>query len=97
VRNPRRWLGRVRCAGTILLGQGTPPAAGDFAVGPSHVLPTLGAARWRAGLSVHDFLRCPSVQELERRGLERLAPVVERLAEAEGLHAHAESVRRRVA
>ena len=96
VRNPRRWLGRVRCAGTILLGQGTPPAAGDFAVGPSHVLPTLGVARWRAGLGVHDFLRCPSVQELDRRGLRRLAPVVERLAEAEGLYAHAESVRRRV-
>lgn len=96
VRNPGRWLGRVRCAGTILLGQDTPPAAGDFAVGPSHVLPTLGAARWRAGLSVQDFLRCPSVQELDRRGLRRLAPVVERLAEAEGLQAHAESVRRRV-
>jgi histidinol dehydrogenase len=97
VRNPRRWLRRVRCAGTILLGQNTPPAAGDFAVGPSHVLPTLGAARWRAGLSVQDFLRCPSVQELDRRGLRRLAPVVERLAEEEGLRAHAESVRRRLA
>ncbi len=97
VKRPRAWLGRVRCAGTILLGQGTPPAAGDFAVGPSHVLPTLGAARWRAGLSVLDFLRCPSFQELSREGLRRLAPVVERLARGEGLVAHAESVRRRVA
>jgi histidinol dehydrogenase len=97
VRNPRRWLGKVKCAGTILLGQGTPPAAGDFAVGPSHVLPTLGVARWRAGLSVQDFLRCPSVQEVKGEGLRRLAPLVERLAEAEGLHAHAESVRRRLA
>ncbi|MEM2865632.1 MAG: histidinol dehydrogenase [Candidatus Hadarchaeales archaeon] len=96
VKKPREALRRVRCAGTVLLGQNTPPAAGDFAVGPSHVLPTLGVARWRAGLTVHDFLRCPSVQELSRAGLRRVAPVVERLAEAEGLHAHAESVRRRL-
>ncbi len=96
VRRPREALRRVRCAGTVLLGQKTPPAAGDFAVGPSHVLPTMGAARWRAGLTVHDFLRCPSFQELSREGLRRVAPLVEKLAGAEGLYAHAESVRRRL-
>ncbi|MEM0358967.1 MAG: histidinol dehydrogenase [Candidatus Hadarchaeales archaeon] len=96
VRNPRKWLRKVRCAGTILLGQKTPPAAGDFAVGPSHVLPTMGVARWRAGLTVYDFLRCPSVQEVSGRGLREVVAVAEKLAEAEGLYAHAESLRRRL-
>ncbi len=96
IRNPREVLRYVRSAGTILLGRWSPPAAGDFAVGPSHVLPTGGVARWRGGLTVLDFLKFLSIQELSRNGLRRIAPIAEKIAEAEGLHAHAWSVRREV-
>jgi len=87
----------VRNAGSIFIGDYSPQAAGDYAVGPNHVLPTGGAARFRGGLSVMDFLKTISVQQLSRRGLEQIAPAVVVLAEAEGLKAHAESVRVRCA
>lgn len=96
VRKPKRVLGRIRNAGAIFIGPFTPVAAGDFAIGPSHVLPTGGIARRRAGLSVLDFVRMPTVQKLTRRGLRRLAVVVEKLAEVEGLPAHAQSIRERL-
>ncbi|MEA1904708.1 MAG: histidinol dehydrogenase [Candidatus Hadarchaeota archaeon] len=96
VRKPKRVLRRIRNAGAIFIGPFTPVAAGDFAIGPSHVLPTGGIARRRAGLSVLDFVRMPSVQKLTKRGLRRLAGVVEKLAEVEGLPAHARSIRERL-
>jgi histidinol dehydrogenase len=96
VRKPKRVLGRIRNAGAIFIGPFTPVAAGDFAIGPSHVLPTGGIARRRAGLSVLDFVRMPTVQKLTKRGLKRLAGVVEKLAEVEGLPAHAQSIRERL-
>jgi histidinol dehydrogenase len=86
---------RITNAGSLFLGPYTPVAAGDYASGTNHVLPTNGGARVHGGLSVDTFLRSSTVQRLDREALSDLAPTVERLAEAEGLEAHAESVRRR--
>ena len=87
---------RVTKAGTVFAGPFGAPAAGDYASGSNHVLPTGGAARVRGGLSAADFVRVNSVQRLTRQGLRGLAPSVISLANAEGLAAHAGSVARRV-
>jgi histidinol dehydrogenase len=79
-------------AGAVFIGAYTAQAAGDYATGSNHVLPTAGAARFRGGLSAADFVRVMSVQRVTRAGLSRLAPIVLPLARAEGLEAHAESV-----
>jgi histidinol dehydrogenase len=86
----------VRNAGSVFVGDYSPQAGGDYATGPNHVLPTGGAARFRGGLSVLDFMKLISVQKLSRNGLRGIASVVESLASAEGLRAHAESIRLRV-
>jgi len=82
----------VQNAGSIFVGDYSAQAAGDYASGPNHVLPTGGAARFRGGLSVMDFVKLITVQELSARGLQRIAPAVVRLAATEGLYAHATSV-----
>ena len=87
----------VQHAGSVFLGPSSPEAAGDYASGPNHVLPTSGAARIRGGLSTADFVKVISVQELTLEGLARLAPAVTTLARAEGLEAHARSVEVRLA
>jgi len=83
----------VQNAGSVFVGDYSAQAAGDYASGPNHVLPTAGAARFRGGLSVMDFVKLITVQELSRKGLERIAPAIVTLAETEGLRAHADSVR----
>jgi histidinol dehydrogenase len=93
----KRDLPLVQNAGSIFVGDYSAQAAGDYASGPNHVLPTGGAARFRGGLSVMDFVKVITVQELSPSGLRRIAPTVVRLAEAEGLEAHAESIRARCA
>jgi histidinol dehydrogenase len=85
-------LGKIRHAGSVFLGPSSPEAAGDYASGPNHVLPTAGAARTRGGLSSADFVKIISVQQLTADGLARLAPAITTLARAEGLEAHARSV-----
>ena len=85
-------LSQVRHAGSVFVGAYSPEAAGDYATGPNHVLPTSGAARQRGGLSVTDFVKVISVQELTAPALDRLAPAITTLARAEGLEAHARSV-----
>lgn len=87
---------RLTMAGTVFVGPYAAQAAGDYATGSNHVLPTGGVARFRGGLSASDFVRVNSVQRLTRRGLRRLAPSVLSLANAEGLRAHAASVAMRV-
>ncbi len=87
---------RIPSAGSVFLGDFTPVAAGDYATGTNHVLPTGGGARVHGGLSVDTFLRSSTVQRLDSGTLHGLADTVITLAEAEGLEAHAESVRRRV-
>jgi histidinol dehydrogenase len=89
----RKHLPFIHNAGSIFVGDFSAQAAGDYASGPNHVLPTAGVARFRGGLSVLDFLKIITVQELSRKGLLGLAPVIECLAETEGLAAHAESIR----
>jgi len=85
----------VRNAGSVFVGDYSPQAAGDYASGPNHVLPTGGVARFRGGLSVLDFVKIMSIQKLTRPGLKSIAGVVELLANTEGLRAHAESIRMR--
>jgi histidinol dehydrogenase len=87
----------INNAGSIFIGDYSPQAAGDYASGPNHVLPTGGVARFRGGLAVNDFVKTISVQQLSRDGLDRIASAVITLAEAEGLKAHAESIRVRSA
>jgi histidinol dehydrogenase len=88
---------RIPTAGATFVGPWSAQAAGDYATGSNHVLPTSGAARFRGGLSAADFVRVSSVQTLSQAGLRRLAPTAIALADAEGLTAHAASIRIRVA
>lgn len=85
----------IQNAGSVFVGDYSAQAAGDYASGPNHVLPTAGQARFRGGLSVLDFVKIISVQKLSASGLRRLAPAIECLAHAEGLEGHANSVRLR--
>ena len=86
---------RVRNAGAIFVGDYSPVATGDYATGGNHVLPTGGRARSTGGLGLETFLKPVTVQRLTREGLELVRPVVEALAEVEGMSAHADAVRRR--
>jgi histidinol dehydrogenase len=79
-------------AGAVFIGPFTAQAAGDYATGSNHVLPTAGAARFRGGLSAADFVRVMAVQRVTRAGLARLAPTILPLARVEGLRAHAASI-----
>jgi histidinol dehydrogenase len=85
---------RVRNAGAVFVGASSPVAAGDYATGGNHVLPTGGWARRVGGLGLETFLKPVTIQRLTPEGLERVRPVVEALAAAEGMPAHAEAVRR---
>jgi len=89
-------LDRIDSAGSVFLGPDSPVAAGDYASGPNHVLPTGGSARRVGGLSVETFLRSTTVQRLSAEGLAGIADAVTTLARAEGLDAHAASVERRL-
>jgi histidinol dehydrogenase len=88
-------LRRIHSAGSIFLGSYSAVAAGDYASGTNHILPTGGAARLRGGLTAADFVKTISVQQLSRRGLERLKQAIVTLAGTEGLKAHAYSVETR--
>jgi len=88
-------LGSIQNAGSVFLGPASPEAAGDYASGPNHVLPTSGQARLRGGLSAADFVKVISVQELKPEALAKLTPAITMLARAEGLEAHARSVEAR--
>jgi histidinol dehydrogenase len=91
-RDPHATLARIRHAGAAFLGPWSPVAAGDYAAGPSHVLPTGGTARFAAGLSANHFLRSGSVINLAREDLAEMAADITLLADVEGLTAHRRSV-----
>ncbi len=95
VDDPLALLAEIDHAGCVCLGELTPVPLGDYAAGPSHVLPTGGTARFASGLTVDDFVKRTSLISATRRGLDRLAPDVIELAKAEGLVAHAKAVRQR--
>ncbi|MBS0396280.1 MAG: histidinol dehydrogenase, partial [Proteobacteria bacterium] len=94
---PREWLARVTAAGSVFLGHWSPESIGDYCSGTNHVLPTYGYARAFSGLSLGDFVRRITVQELTPAGLADLGPVAETLAGLEGLDAHAQAVAVRLA
>lgn len=90
--NAAELLANIKNAGATFLGNYSPVALGDYAAGPSHVLPTSGTGRWASGLSANSFLRSGSVIEYDDAALKAIAPHVQRLAEKEGLTAHRSSV-----
>jgi histidinol dehydrogenase len=90
--NPRRLLTKIKNSGATFLGHFSPVALGDYAAGPSHVLPTGGTARWASGLSSNHFMRSSSIIEFDQSALAAIAPHVARLADKEGLTAHKQSV-----
>jgi histidinol dehydrogenase len=85
----------IRNAGSVFIGRYSPQPMGDYVSGPNHTLPTGGVAQVRGGLSVLDFVKVITVQEYTLAGLQRLGPAAITLANAEGLHGHAEAVRAR--
>jgi histidinol dehydrogenase len=97
VANARDWLPKVRNAGSVFLGAWTPETMGDYCSGTNHVLPTYGFARAYSGLSLHDFVKRMTVQELTADGLRELGPTAITLAALEGLDAHANAVHIRLA
>ncbi|NDC34865.1 MAG: histidinol dehydrogenase [Synechococcaceae bacterium WB9_2_112] len=96
VDKPEPLAERINHAGAIFMGPHTPEAVGDYLAGPNHTLPTSGTARFAGALSVETFLRHTSLIRFNRAALEATGPAVVTLAESEGLHSHAESVRRRL-
>ncbi|HEY4213515.1 MAG TPA: histidinol dehydrogenase [Steroidobacteraceae bacterium] len=96
VEEPRRWIPDIHNAGSIFLGAWSPESMGDYCSGTNHVLPTYGYARAYSGLSVQDFIKRITVQELTPAGLKLLGPVAVTLAGLEGLDAHANAVTRRL-
>lgn len=93
VADPLSVVTRVKNAGAIFVGRYSAVACGDYAVGTNHVLPTAGYAKTYSGLDVNHFCKTASVEIIDRDGLEAIGDIVETIAEAEGLHAHARSVR----
>ncbi|MBC6989959.1 MULTISPECIES: histidinol dehydrogenase [Hymenobacter] len=92
VRNPEELAAGVTSAGSVFLGHYTPEAAGDYASGTNHTLPTNGYARNYSGVSLDSFLKKITFQRISAEGLHHVGPVVETMAEAEGLRAHARAV-----
>lgn len=90
-RQPSRWVKKIRHAGAVFVGPWTPEAVGDFVAGPSHVLPTGGAARLFSGLTVDDFRRRTSVVRFTRADLAATLPVIQTFGRVEGLDGHARS------
>ncbi len=96
VRDPERWIPRIRHAGAIFAGPWSPEPIGDYVAGPSHTLPTGGSARMWSGIAVDTFLRRTSLIQLTRQGFERLAQAGLTMARAEGLEAHARAIEARM-
>ena len=96
VDDPEALLAKIRHAGAVFLGRYTPEATGDYVAGPDHVLPTARAARYASGLSVMDFLKRTSIIGCDERALAQIGPAAARLADAEGLPSHAQSIRVRL-
>ncbi|MEP3891806.1 MAG: histidinol dehydrogenase [Hellea sp.] len=92
IKKPEALVPKIRNAGSIFLGPWTPESVGDYASGTNHTLPTYGAARAYSGVTLESFIKYISVQKLTRKGLKRLGPTVEKLAEMEGLEAHRRAV-----
>jgi len=95
-KNSYEIMEKIKSAGSIFLGSYTPVAAGDYASGTNHVLPTSRTARFFSGLNIREFFKVISFQEINKEGLKKLSSTIVALAEAEGLKKHAESIRIRL-
>jgi histidinol dehydrogenase len=89
--SPFEWVTRIRHAGAIFLGKHTPESAGDYLAGPNHVLPTMGTARFSSALGVETFVKKSSLIAYSRQALQNDSDHIQRLANLEGLTAHARS------
>ena len=87
----------ITSAGSIFIGNYSPESAGDYASGTNHTLPTSGWAHSCSGVNIDSFMRKMTIQELSREGIEALAPTIVAMADAEGLEAHANAVKVRIA
>ncbi len=96
VRDAERWAKKVRNAGGVFVGEGSPETLGDYTAGPSHVMPTMGTARFASPLGVQDFLKVTSVVAVDEAALRALGPAAARIARAEGFTAHARSIELRL-
>ena len=92
LRNPSRWLPKVKAAGAVFLGPITPAPLGDYLAGPNHVLPTGGAARFASPLGAYDFLKRTSIIEASMGAIAALGPTVAHLARMEGFEGHARAM-----
>ena len=93
VKNPRKVLKKIKNAGAIFLGPYSPVALGDYAAGPSHVLPTAGTARFSSGLSISDFMKRSHVIYYTKKALEKIREPIEKIAELEKLEKHIRSIK----
>ena len=91
--NPKKILKDIKHAGAIFLGPYSPVAVGDYAAGPSHVLPTGGSARFFSGLGAQDFYKCSHVLSYTKSALEEIRGPLEKIAQIEGLKKHLDSVK----
>jgi histidinol dehydrogenase len=96
IRDPFEYVGRIRNAGAVFLGPYTPEPVGDYIAGPNHVLPTAGTARFASALSVEHFIKKTSIIHYSQGAFKKEAKDVMRLAEIEGLDAHAKSIQVRL-
>jgi histidinol dehydrogenase len=96
VKDPFSYLGQIRNAGAVFLGEYTPEPVGDYIAGPNHVLPTAGTARFSSALSVDHFIKQTSLIQYSKKAFKREAKDIIRIAEIEGLEAHANSVKIRL-
>lgn len=96
VKDKEKVINKLNNFGALFIGEYSPEAAGDYCSGPNHVLPTGGVAKFRSGLSVMDFVKMPSVQELSKEGLSSLKDTIVKIANIEGLEGHRNSVEKRV-
>ena len=96
VDEPRKLLERVRNAGAVFVGAASIESIGDYTVGPSHVMPTGGGARYASPLGVHDFLKVTSVVDISADTVRRIGPAAAAIARAEGLTGHARAIERRL-
>ena len=95
VKNPGKILKKIKNAGAIFIGPYSPVALGDYAAGPSHVLPTAGTARFSSGISINDFVKRSHIISYTKKALEKVRQPIEKIAELEGLQKHIQSVRAR--
>jgi histidinol dehydrogenase len=95
IRNPSRWLPKVKAAGAIFLGAMSPAPLGDYLAGPNHVLPTGGSARFASPLGAYDFLKRTSIIAASAAAVRKLGPTVARLARMEGFEGHARAMEAR--